>query len=81
MSKARDDWCDHPKAHRTAPRLGVKNWRGRLIERPKGGTETKLHAVRESQGRLLNLFAPAGQVCDDTGAGVAGQFAKGGLAA
>jgi hypothetical protein len=53
------------KAHRTATSLGVKKrGRGRLIGRTKGGMNTKLHAICDSQGRPLNLFVTAGQVSD-----------------
>ena len=51
------------KAHRTATSMGVKKGeRGRLIGRTKGGMNTKLHAICDSQGRPLNLFVTAGQV-------------------
>ncbi len=57
------------KAHRTASSLGVKKGgRGRLIGRTKGGMNTKLHAICDSQGRPLNLFVTAGQVSDYIGA-------------
>src|SRR5699024_8998786 len=45
-----------------------KGGRGRLIGRTKGGMNTKLHAVCDSQGRPLNLFVTAGQVSDYIGA-------------
>ncbi|MDF3605870.1 hypothetical protein PE067_06725 [Paracoccus sp. DMF-8] len=38
------------KAHRTATSMGVKKGRGRLIGRTKGGMNTKLHAICDSQG-------------------------------
>jgi hypothetical protein len=41
---------------------------GRLIGRTKGGMNTKLHAVADSQGRPLSFFMTAGQVSDYTGA-------------
>ncbi|WP_268870857.1 IS5 family transposase [Actibacterium mucosum] len=47
-----------------------KGGRGRLIGRTKGGMNTKLHAICDSQGRPLNLFATAGQVSDYIGARV-----------
>jgi hypothetical protein len=47
---------------------GEKGGRGRLIGRTKGGMNTKLHAVCDSQGRPLNLFVTAGQVSDYIGA-------------
>ena len=57
------------KAHRTASCLGVKKGgRGRLIGRTKGGMNTKLHAICDSEGRPLNLFVTAGQVSDYIGA-------------
>ena len=57
------------KAHRTASSSAVKRGvRSRLIGRTKGGMNTKLHAVCDSQGRPLNLFVTAGQVSDYIGA-------------
>ena len=57
------------KAHRTATSMGVKKGgRGRLIGRTKGGMNTKLHAICDSQGRPLNLFVTDGQVSDYIGA-------------
>ncbi|WP_323008237.1 IS5 family transposase [Paracoccus sp. (in: a-proteobacteria)] len=57
------------KAHRTATSMGgEKGGRGRLIGRTKGGMNTKLHAICDSQGRPLNLFVTAGQVSDYIGA-------------
>ena len=47
-----------------------KGGRGRLIGRTKGGMNTKLHAICDSQGRPLNLFVTAGQVSDYIGARV-----------
>ena len=41
---------------------------GRLIERTKGGMNTKLHAICDSKGRPLNLFVTTGQVSDYIGA-------------
>ena len=41
---------------------------GRLIGRPKGGMNTKLHAVTDQHGRPLSFFMTAGQVSDYTGA-------------
>lgn len=35
-----------------------------LIGRTKGGMNTKLHAICDSQGQPLNLFINAGQVKD-----------------
>ena len=40
----------------------------RLIGRTKGSMNTKLHAICDSQGRLLSLFVTAGQVSDYLGA-------------
>ncbi|GAB5463330.1 MAG: hypothetical protein HoeaKO_34210 [Hoeflea alexandrii] len=57
------------KAHRTATSMAVKKGgRGRLIGRTKGGMNTKLHAVCDSQGRPIDLFVTAGQVSDYIGA-------------
>jgi len=57
------------KAHRTATSMvAEKGGRGRLIGRTKGGMNTKLHAICDSQGRPLNLFVTAGQVSDYIGA-------------
>jgi hypothetical protein len=49
-----------------------KQWRGRgrLIGRTKGGMNTKLHYVCDSQGRPMNPFVTAGQVSDYIGARV-----------
>jgi len=47
---------------------GQKGGRGRLIGRTKGGMNTKLHAICDSQGRPLDLFVTAGQVSDYIGA-------------
>ena len=51
--------------HRPAGACEAICWEG---GRTKGGTNTKLHAVCGSQGRLLNLFVTAGPVSDDIGA-------------
>ena len=57
------------KAHRTATSMAVKKGgRGRLIGRTKGGMNTKLHAICDSQGRPLDLFITAGQVSNYIGA-------------
>ena len=45
-----------------------KRGRGRLIGRTKGGMNTKLHAICDSQGRPIDLFVTAGQVSDYIGA-------------
>ena len=53
------------KAHRKATSMTVKKGgRGRLIGRTKGGMNTKLRAICDSQGRPLNLFITVGQVSD-----------------
>lgn len=41
---------------------------GRLIGRTKGGMNTKLHAVTDTQGRTIRLHVTAGQISDYTGA-------------
>lgn len=41
---------------------------GRLIGRTKGGMNTKLHAVTDTQGRPIRLHVTAGQISDYTGA-------------
>ncbi|MEI4232634.1 IS5 family transposase [Roseovarius sp. D22-M7] len=57
------------EAHRTATSMGVKNGgRGRLIGRTKGGMNTRLHAICDSQGRPISLFVTAGHVSDYIGA-------------
>ena len=56
------------KAQRTATDIAVKKGgRGRLIDQTKGGMNTKLHAIYDSQGRPLDLFVTAGQVSDYIG--------------
>jgi transposase len=47
---------------------GQKRGRGRLIGRTKGGLNTKLHAVADTEGRPIRFFLTAGQVSDYTGA-------------
>ncbi|MBB97408.1 MAG: IS5/IS1182 family transposase [Rhodobacteraceae bacterium] len=57
------------KAHRAASSLRLKKGgRGRLIGRTKGGMNTKLHAVTDTNGRPIRFFMTAGQVSDYTGA-------------
>ncbi|PTD16784.1 IS5 family transposase [Sphingomonas fennica] len=57
------------KAHRTASSLAVKKGNGgRLIGRTKGGMNTKLHAVTDTNGRPISFFMTAGQVSDYIGA-------------
>ena len=41
---------------------------GRLIGRTKGGMNTKLQAVTDTNGRPISFFLTAGQVSDYTGA-------------
>jgi hypothetical protein len=70
------------ETHRTASSLGAKKGgRGRLIDRTKGGMNTELHAICDSQGRPLNLFVTAGQVSDHIGERAAELPAGRGLAA
>jgi transposase len=52
------------KAHRTATGMAANRGRGRLIGRTKGGMNTKLHAVTDSQGRPVNFIATAAQIGD-----------------
>ena len=56
------------KACRTASSLWSEKGRGRLIERTKGGMNTKVHAVSEIVGRLIVFLMTTGQVSDCTGA-------------
>jgi transposase len=57
------------KAHRTASSLRLKKGGGgRLIGLTKGGMNTKLHAVTDTNDRPVRLFITAGQVSDYTGA-------------
>nr|WP_111301835.1 IS5 family transposase [Paracoccus saliphilus] len=57
------------KAQRIATRMALeKGGRGRLIGRTKGGMNTRLHAIGDSQGRPIDLFVTAGQVSDHIGA-------------
>lgn len=57
------------KAHRTASNRRLKKGcGGRLIGRTKGGMNTKLHAVTDTQGRPIRLHVTAGQISDYTGA-------------
>ncbi|WP_155986291.1 IS5 family transposase [Novosphingobium resinovorum] len=57
------------KAHRTASSLAVKKGNaGRLIGRTKGGMNTKLHAVTDTNSRPISFFMTAGQVSDYIGA-------------
>jgi transposase len=39
-----------------------------VIDRTKGGMNTKLHAVTDAEGRPIRFFMTAGQVSDYTGA-------------
>ena len=57
------------KAPRTTTIMGVKKGgRGRLISQTKGGMNTKLHAICDSERRPPNLFVTAGQISDYIGA-------------
>ena len=47
--------------------MGEKGGRGRPIGRTKGGKNTKLHSVTDTNGRPIRFFMSAGQVSDDTG--------------
>ena len=62
----------HLKTHRTASSLGLKKGgndkRGRLIERTKGGMNSKLHTVTDALGRPMRMFLTAGQRSDYIGA-------------
>ncbi|KAA8384850.1 MULTISPECIES: IS5 family transposase [Alphaproteobacteria] len=60
----------HLKAHRTAASLLKKGLFPRHIGRTKGGLNSKLHAVCDSQGRPVRLHLTAGQVSDFKGADV-----------
>ena len=65
----RHDRCHLPQSPPNSDQPGrQKGGRGRLIGRTKGGMNTKLHAICDSQGRPLNLFVTAGQVSDYVGA-------------
>ncbi|RPD43356.1 IS5 family transposase, partial [Paracnuella aquatica] len=64
-----DDRRDLPEGTPHGDQHGrEKGGRGRLIGRTKGGMNTKLHAICDSQGRPLNLFVTAGPVSDYIGA-------------
>jgi transposase len=66
---ARDD--DRRNPPQGAPDSGQPAQKGALprhIGRTKGGLNSKLHAVCDSQGRPRTLFLSAGQVSDYTGA-------------
>ena len=57
------------KAHPVASSLRSKRGgRGRLIGQTKGGMNTKLHAITDTNGRPIRFFITAGQVSDYTGA-------------
>jgi len=58
----------HRKAHRTAARLHKKGDVSRCIGRPKGGLNSKLHAVCEGAGKPVALLLSEGQRSDDKGA-------------
>ncbi|QFT74723.1 hypothetical protein FIU92_16935 [Ruegeria sp. THAF33] len=52
------------RAHCIATSMAAKRGRGRLIGRTKGGMNTKLHAICDSEGRPFNLFVTAGQISE-----------------
>lgn len=52
------------KAHRTATSMTAKRGRGRLTSLTKGSINTKLHAIRDSQGGPIDLFVTAAKVSD-----------------
>lgn len=56
------------KAHRKASSLQRDRGLGRLIGRTKGGMNTKLHAVTDTNGRPISIIMTAGQVSDYVGA-------------
>ena len=69
----REDDRDDPRDVSQSPPNGdqygrQKGGRGRLIGRTKGGMNTKLQAIYDSQGRPIYLFVTAGQVSDYIGA-------------
>ncbi|MGK7729364.1 IS5 family transposase [Marinovum sp. F03] len=65
----RDDRRDISEGSSNGDQHGrQKGGRGRLIGRTKGGMNTKLHVICDSQGRPLDLFVTAGQVSDYIGA-------------
>jgi transposase len=67
--KDRHDGCDlfESTPHGFKPMV-KKGGDGRLIGRTKGGMNTKLHAVTDTQGRPIRLHVTAGQISDYTGA-------------
>ena len=70
MSKAADryDQCNLPESVPHCVEPAGKKEPGRPICRAKGGTNTKLHAVTDSNGRPLSFFMIADQVSNYTGA-------------
>ena len=61
----RDDRRDVSQSPPNSDQYGrQKRGRGRLIGRTKGGMNSKLHAICDSQGRPIDLFVTAGQVSD-----------------
>ena len=54
----------HPKACSGACHTGEL---GRLIDRTKGGQNTKLHGICDGNGRLFNLLVTAGSASDYKG--------------
>lgn len=64
----RHDHATYLKAHRTASSLRVKRGTWTTDRSHEGGTNTKLHAVTDANGRPISLFVTAGLVSDYTGA-------------
>ena len=58
----------HLKAHRKAGSLFKKGAVPRRIARPKGGLNSKLHAVCDGKGRPLVMLLSEGQMSDYKGA-------------
>jgi len=71
-SRRRKDCHDRCDLFESAPHdlkpTAKKGDGGRLIGRTKGGMNTKLHAVTDTQGRPIRLHVTAGQISDYTGA-------------
>lgn len=64
-----DDRRDIPEGSPHGDQHGrQRGGRGRLIGRTKGGMNTKLNAICDSQGRPIDLFVTAGQLSDSIGA-------------
>ncbi|WP_150005777.1 IS5 family transposase [Iodidimonas muriae] len=58
----------HLKAHRTAASLFKRGALPRRIGRTKGGLNSKLHAVRDGEGRPIMMLLTEGQMSDHKGA-------------